>query len=92
MTLHLFQSATQFFLRSENFIEAGIQTLVIDRNSTNISVVKDDTVLDSARRDNSGPIYGIVGIMNIMGCNYLGVIDYAAQVGTLNNAKIYKIT
>jgi len=79
-------------LRSENFIEVGVQTLVIDRSTTNISVVKDDQVLDTARRVCSGPIYGIVGIMNIMKMNYLGVIENAEIVGTLNNAKIYKIT
>ena len=81
-----------FQLRSENFIEVGVQTLVIDRSTTNISVVKDDSVLDTARRVSSGPIYGIVGIMNITRMNYLGVIENAEIVGTLNNAKIYKIT
>lgn len=65
---------------------------MIDRSTTNITVVKTDAVLDTVRRTNSGPIYGIVGIMNIIGKNYLGVIDNAAIVGTLNNAKIYKIT
>jgi len=66
--------------------------LVIERNTTSISVVKDDSVIEAARRVISGPIYGIVGIMNVLGVNYLGVIENAAQVGTLNNAKIYKIT
>ena len=30
--------------------------------------------------------------MNVLGHNYLGVIENAAHVGTLNNAMIYKIT
>mgnify|MGYP006889576795 CR=1 FL=1 len=30
--------------------------------------------------------------MNVDGFNYLGVIEGAEHVGTLNNAKIYKIT
>ena len=92
MTLHCLQSSTQFFLRSENFIEVGVQTLVIDRSTTNITVVKDDSVIEAARRVSSGPIFGIVGIMNILQMNYLGVIEHAQHVGTLNNAKIYKIT
>ena len=70
----------------------GVQTLVIDRSTTNISVVKDDSVIEAARRVNQSPIYGIVGIMNILQMNYLGVIENAEHVGTLNNAKIYKIT
>lgn len=70
----------------------GLQTLVIDRSTTNISVVKDDAAIEAARKVISGPIYGIVGIMNVLGINYLGVIENAAHVGTLNNAKIYKIT
>ena len=70
----------------------GVQTLVIERSTTNITVVKDDKVIEAARRVTSGPIYGIVGIMNVLGNNYLGVIENALQVGTLNKAKIYKIT
>ena len=65
---------------------------MIDRNTTNITVVKDDSVIEAARRVNQSPIFGIVGIMNILQMNYLGVIEYAHHVGTLNNAKIYKIT
>ena len=64
--------------------------MVIERSTTNISVVKDDKVLEQARRVTSGPIFGIVGIMNVLGNNYLGVIENAAQVGTLNKAKIFK--
>ncbi len=79
-------------MRSENFIEVGVQTLVIDRSTTNISVVKDDSVIVAARRVVQAPIFGIVGIMNILNINYLGVIESAAHVGTINNAKIYKIT
>ena len=69
-----------------------MQTLVINRSTTNITVVKDDSVIEAARRVSSNPIYGIVGIMNILQMNYLGVIENAQHVGTLNNAKIYKIT
>lgn len=79
-------------MRSEGFIEPGVQTLVIDRSNTNITVVSDDAVIDSANRVTSCAIYGIVGIMNVMGTNYLGVIENAQHVGTLNNAKIYNIT
>ena len=70
----------------------GVQTLVIERSTTNISVVRDDQLLEATTRVTSEPIFGIVGIMNILGQNYLGVIERAAIVGTLNKAKIYKIT
>ena len=66
--------------------------MVIDRSTTNIRIEKDDSVVEAARRVSSKPIFGIVGIMNILKQNYLGVIEGAAHVGTLNNAKIYKIT
>ena len=69
-----------------------MQTLVIERATTAISVVKDDSVIEAARRVTHNPIFGIVGIMNVLGINYLGVIETASHVGTLNNAKIYKIT
>ncbi len=37
-------------------------------------------------------ILGFLGILNILGCNYLTVITEADTVGTLYNSKIYKIT
>ena len=54
-----------------------MQTLVIERSTTSITVAKSDSVIEAARRVTSGPIYGIVGIMNILGINYLGVIENA---------------
>ena len=41
---------------------------------------------------NEGPIQGIVGVMNVNGANYLGVISASQVVGTLNQAKINKVT
>lgn len=40
--------------------------MVIERSTANITVEKNDTVIEAARRVNSNPIYGIVGIMNIL--------------------------
>jgi hypothetical protein len=41
---------------------------------------------------NEGPIQGIVGVMNVNGANYLGVISASQVVGTLNKAKINKVS
>jgi hypothetical protein len=38
---------------------------------------------------NEGAIFGIVGIMNIVGHNYLCVIKEAADLGVLYGAHIY---
>ena len=37
-------------------------------------------------------IYGIVGIMNVMGVNFLVLIDGIQNVGQLNKSPIYKIS
>ena len=42
-----FQNKENFFIRSQNFIEQGIQTLVIRREDTQIKIVKDDQLLNS---------------------------------------------
>lgn len=39
-----------------------------------------------------GPIFGIIGILNIIGHNYLGVIKQAEDVGVVYGAHIYKIS
>ena len=39
-----------------------------------------------------GIIQGIVGVLNVNGNNYLGVIVGSAEVGQLNKAKINKVT
>jgi hypothetical protein len=39
-----------------------------------------------------GPIFGIIGIMNIIGQNYLCVIKEAQILGKLYGAHVYKIT
>ena len=38
MTLHLLESANKFYIRSENFVQRGLQTMVIDRSNTHITV------------------------------------------------------
>ena len=38
-----------------------------------------------------GPIFGIVGVMNIVGHNYLCVIKEAQVVGLLYGSHIYKV-
>jgi hypothetical protein len=43
----------------------------------------DDTLVNSVKRINEGPIMGIVGIINVTGLNYLVVINKAEVVGQL---------
>lgn len=92
MSLHLVESANEFYIRSDNFVSKGLQTMVIDRRNTHITVTSGDSVIGASLQVTSGAIFGIIGIMNVLGTNYLGIIDNAEHVGTLNNAKIYKIT
>ena len=51
-----------------------------------------DELLNKAPRENKVAIMGIIGIMNVCGSNYLGVITGVQKVGVLNNANINKIT
>lgn len=41
---------------------------------------------------NEGAIYGIIGVLNIDGNNYLGVITEIQKVGQINRANINKVT
>lgn len=66
--------------------------MVIRRDNTHIAVVKDDTMLKAGSNINEGAIFGIVGILNVDGNNYLGVINEIAKVGQINRANINKIT
>ena len=66
--------------------------MVIDRSNTHVVIRQGEAVIDDSLPVTSISIYGIVGIMNVLGTNYLGVIENVEHVGTLNNAKIYKIT
>jgi hypothetical protein len=45
MAMHLYETASCFFVRSENFVEKGIQTIQIDKKTTRIAILKDDTKL-----------------------------------------------
>jgi hypothetical protein len=55
-------------------------------------VVKDDNLLRTSSPINEGAIFGIVGIINIDGNNYLGVISEIQKVGQINRANINKVT
>lgn len=61
-------------IRSENFVQPGIQTLVIDRKTTTITVASDDKQLTAAKATKDCTIFGVVGIMNVCGQNFLGII------------------
>jgi hypothetical protein len=39
-----------------------------------------------------GGILGIIGVMNIVGMNYLAVISEAEYIGELYSASVYKIS
>ena len=37
-------------------------------------------------------ILAFIGVMNIAGCNYIGVITEGEVLGELNKSKIYKVS
>lgn len=55
-------------------------------------MVKDDNLLRTSSPINEGAIFGIVGIINIDGNNYLSVISEIQKVGQINRANINKVT
>ena len=54
--------------------------------------VSDDELLKSVKKISEGPIFGIIGTVNIIGQNYLCVIKEAQIVGKLYGAHVYKVT
>ena len=62
------------------------------RQKLKIEEVFKDDILNSMNKIYEGTIYGVIGIMNIMGMNYLAVIKEAQVMGKLYGAHIYKIT
>ena len=66
--------------------------MIINKRTTQIQVAHDDKLINQSKRKSIGSILGIIGIMNVGGQNYLGVVRGAEQVGVLNNAKIFKIS
>ena len=73
-------------------MDNGTKSLVIDRSKNQVFEVHDDSLLNSVSKINEGPIFGVVGVMNIIGQNYLCVIKEAQVIGKLNGAHIYKVT
>ena len=54
--------------------------------------MQDDELIKSVNKISEGPIFGIVGTVNIIGQNYLCVVKEVQVVGKLYGAHIYKIT
>ena len=81
-------------IRQENVITAGIETLVIDRKTSHCFLQKDDQLLNTTLwiHQQQCLVYGIIGIMNHAGKNFLGVITDCQEVGVLNRAKVFKVT
>jgi hypothetical protein len=50
---------------------------VFHRQKVKIEEVLKDDLLNSVNKISEGPIFGVIGIMNIMGQNYLGIIKEA---------------
>lgn len=79
-------------MRSQNFIDQGERTLIIDRQKTHMFEIKgqplESTELFQTERlrITEGPIQGVLGIMNIIGQNYLCCAKEAQTVGTLYGA------
>jgi hypothetical protein len=46
MSMLLFETNREFFIRSEDFVEQGVRTLCIDKKTTRITTLRDDTRLD----------------------------------------------
>ena len=65
---------------------------MIRRDDVQIKVVHDDTQLSSVTRINEGAIMGVIGIINVLGLNFLAVISGCEVVGQLNKVNINKIT
>jgi hypothetical protein len=66
--------------------------LVIERSKIRISEVFDNEMVKSEpNKITEGPIFGIVGVMNIIGHNYFCVIKEAKVLGKLYGAHVYKI-
>ena len=65
---------------------------MVDRFKNQIFEVSNDELISSVNKITEGPVFGLVGIMNILGQNYLAVIKEAQIVGKLYGAHIYKIT
>lgn len=66
--------------------------MIIDRIRHSVYEVKDDKLMNSISKMNEGKILGIVGVMNIIGHNYLCVIKNAENLGSFLGAHLYKIT
>jgi len=47
--------------------------------------------LNQVKRVRIGSIYGIIGVLNVSGSNYLGVITKALKVAKLNGSSIYRV-
>ena len=92
--MNLYDTKDFFFIRSNGVVAPGIQTLIIEKSTTVITIQNDDKLLNTMHRQyrNEGAIQGIIGIMNYGGCNYLGVISGMAPVGQINKAKINKVS
>jgi hypothetical protein len=75
--MNLYDTKDFFFIRSNGIVAPGIQTLVIEKATTCITLQHDDRLLNTMHRHykNEGSIQGIIGIMNYGGQNYLTVIS-----------------
>lgn len=71
---------------------------MLDRHKTNMFEIKHQPLdqaeifMNERMRITEGPIFGVLGIMNIIGQNYLCCVKEAQVVGMLYGAHIYKIT
>ena len=67
MSLTLYHSGHYFFVKSENFVDRGTRYLIIERYKSSIYEVQNDELFNEASKISEGSIFGIVGIMNILG-------------------------
>lgn len=96
--LDLIVSKDALFIRSQDFVERGLTSLVIQRNTkpNYTSMVEMDAeetqrFVDSGQqlteKEYIGPIYGIVGILLVHGQEFLCVVNEIQNVGFVHNMK-----
>lgn len=86
--LHLYQTPSKFYIQP---VEHQDEAIIIDRQTCEISSNSMFSVSLLPANATSSLIYGIIGIKRLMNCPYLIVITKATQIGTIENAQIFRM-
>lgn len=88
-TLRLYTTPDKFFITAASSSGAVDETLLIDRLSLEISLLRGQTKLPLDAT--SSVIYGIFGIVQLIAGPYLIVISKRSQVGSVNGESIWRV-